>query len=91
MDAEGVCAKPSACEVVLVGGMVGLATTIRDALEKARKGVPAERGIMSGGGYVSIGTKTLPAHLAVDIDVQGGDAVWCQVVDDGMSAVIVGM
>lgn len=75
----------------MMGGMVGLATTIRDALDAAKKGIPAERGIMSGTGYVSVGTKTLPAHLAVDIDVQGGDAVWCQVVDDGISAVIVGM
>ena len=71
------------------GGMVGLAETIRDALEDARRGIPAERGVMSGG-YVSIGTRTYPAHLAVDLDIHDRDAVWCQLVDDMTGAVIVG-
>lgn len=71
-------------------GMVGLAETIRDAIQRARKGIPAERGVMQGNSYVAIGGKTYPAHLAVDLDAQSGDAVWCQIVDDGTSAVVVG-
>lgn len=71
-------------------GMRGLGELLRDLLDKARKGIPAERGIMQGAGYVSIGTMTYPAVRAVDVDALDGDAVWCQVTDDGTKAVIVG-
>ena len=72
------------------GGMVGLATMLRDLLEKARKGIPAERGIMEGTNYVRVGNTTYPAALAVDLNLLGGDPVWCQLTDNGAQAVIVG-
>ena len=71
-------------------GMVGLAGLLRDILEQSRRGIPAERGIMQGKNYVLVGSMTYPAALAVDLDALDGDAVWCQVTDDGTKAVIVG-
>lgn len=71
-------------------GMVGLAGLLRDILEQSRRGIPAERGVMQGKNYVLVGSMTYPAALAVDLDALDGDAVWCQVTDDGTKAVIVG-
>lgn len=71
-------------------GMVGLAGLLRDILEQSRRGIPAERGVMQGHDYVLVGNMTYPAALAVDLDALDGDAVWCQVTDDGTKAVIVG-
>ncbi|MBR1473854.1 MAG: hypothetical protein IJ602_06315 [Paludibacteraceae bacterium] len=70
--------------------MVGLASQLRDILQKAKKGIPAERGIMEGENYVRIGNMTYPAAVAVDLNLMGGDPVWCQVTDGGAQAVIVG-
>lgn len=71
------------------GGTDRLAQTIARAVELAKRGRQAERGRISGSG-VQIGTKTYPTKLAVDLNIQDGDVVWCQVTDDDSLAVIVG-
>lgn len=70
-------------------GMQRLATAISQAVQKGKKGRPAERGILRGDS-VQIGTRLYPKRLAVDMALHEGDVVWCQVADDETLAVIVG-
>lgn len=70
-------------------GVEQLAETVARAVRMAKKGRPAERGIVRGGS-VQIGTKLYPRKLAVDLNINDGDVVWCQVTDDDTLAVIVG-
>ena len=70
-------------------GVDRLADAIAGAVRMAKKGRPAERGIVVGGS-VQIGTRLYPRRLAVDLNINDGDVVWCQVTDDGTLAVIVG-
>ena len=70
-------------------GMERLATAISLAVQKGKKGRPAERGILHGDS-VQIGTKLYPRKLAVDMALHEGDVVWCQVTEDETLAVIVG-
>ena len=72
-----------------MGGMETLATAIAKAVEKSKKGRPAERGVITGGN-VQIGTRLYPCKLAVDLNIQDGDVVWCQLTDNETLAVIVG-
>lgn len=72
-----------------MGGMEKLAAVIAKAVEKSQKGRPAERGVITGGN-VQIGTRLYPCKLAVDLNIQDGDVVWCQLTDNETLAVIVG-
>ncbi|MBR3457655.1 MAG: hypothetical protein IKH16_05835 [Selenomonadaceae bacterium] len=70
-------------------GMQRLADAVARAVQKGKKGRPAERGILRGDS-VQIGTRLYPRKLAVDMALHEGDVVWCQVTEDETLAVSVG-
>ncbi|MBO6177831.1 MAG: hypothetical protein J6O04_01485 [Selenomonadaceae bacterium] len=72
-----------------MNGLKRLEAAIKTAVSKAKKGRPAERGIVQGNS-VLVGTKLYAKQLATDLSVASGDVVWVQITDDETTAVIVG-
>ena len=72
-----------------MNGVIGLANYIAKVVNANKKNNATFRGQINGNS-IWVGNKSYPFTLAIDININSGDYVWCILNDSKTKAVIVG-